>query len=65
VSNSYVWAILLALLAATAAIDVWLGLDGVPGNTFSANLRRLGRHWPFTRLVVCFGLGVVAGHLYW
>lgn len=64
-SNTYVWLILLALLATTAAIDVWLGLDDKPGNTFSANIRRLGRAWPFTRLVWCFALGAITGHLYW
>ncbi len=46
-------------------LDVYLALDRRDGNTYSERLRALGRVWPPARLILSFGMGMLAGHLYW
>jgi hypothetical protein len=59
-------AITMAIVfAAIIAFDVYLALDSVKANTISARLRAWGKAWPPTRLIITFGLGVLAGHLWW
>ena len=58
-----VTAILMAVLfVAICALDVYLALDGRDGNTYSERLRAL---WPPAKLLLVFGMGLLAGHLYW
>lgn len=46
-------------------LDVYLALDGRTENTYSERLRAMGKVWPATRLLITFGMGLLAGHWYW
>lgn len=48
----------LSIVAILIAVDVWLALDNVPGNTWSEILRDLSKH----TLFVPWSLGVLLGH---
>ncbi len=50
---------------AIVALDVYLALDRRDENTYSERLRALGKVWPPARLLLTFGMGLLAGHLYW
>lgn len=61
-------AVALAMLGITAAIliwDIYLATDDTKANTISAVSRRIGKMWPFTRIVIPFAMGVVVGHIWW
>jgi hypothetical protein len=57
--------IMVIMFVGIIILDVYLAVDKVPDNTYSANLRLLAKYWPPSRLIVVFGMGMLAGHLYW
>lgn len=57
--------VMVAAFLALVGLDVWLALDGRTENTYSERLRAMGKAWPATRLLLSFGMGLLAGHLYW
>lgn len=54
-----------AAFLSIVGLDVYLALDGRDENTYSERLRALGRVWPPARLLITFGMGLLAGHLWW
>ena len=57
--------VMVAAFLGLVGLDVWLALDGRSENTDSARLRAMGKAWPASRLLLAFGMGLLAGHLYW
>jgi hypothetical protein len=57
--------IMAGAFVALVGLDVLLAVDGRPENTYSERLRALGKAWPAARLLIAFGMGLLAGHLYW
>jgi hypothetical protein len=50
------------VVAVVIAVDVWLAVDGRPGNTYSEILRRWGDRWPVLVGALAFGMGLLLGH---
>ena len=55
---------IVALTAMTllVVLDVYLATDRRRGNTYSELLTRLGKIWPPIRLLLSFGMGLLAAH---
>lgn len=47
------------------AIDVYLAVNKRKGDTYSEVLRKLGRKWTPLIMLICFGMGLLAGHWWW
>lgn len=56
---------LLVWITSAIAYDLWVCLAMTPEQTISAFLLRLSLRWPLLPLAICFGIGVLAGHLFW
>lgn len=54
-----------AAFVAIVGLDVYLALDDKRGNTYSEIIRKAGKAWPFTRLLMAVSMGVLLGHWYW
>lgn len=61
-SRKYVTATIIIGVLLIAAWDVVLALDGIKANTITAVLRRVPAGVP---VFLSFGLGLIAGHLWW
>ena len=48
-----------SVTAAVLAFDVWLALDGTPGNTISQTV------WASKSVPLAFAAGFLCGHLFW
>jgi len=46
-------------------IDVALALNKRRGDTYSEVLREIGKKWTSAIMLMCFGMGVLAGHWWW
>lgn len=57
--------VMVAAFLGLVGLDVYLALDGRPENTYSERLRVMSKAWPPARLLLSFGMGLLAGHLYW
>lgn len=61
-SRKTVGIIIIVGVLLIAAWDVVLALDGIQANTITAVLRRVP---PGVPVFLSFGLGLIAGHLWW
>jgi len=64
-SNAGTVVVMAILFLLVIGIDVWLALDKKVGNTYSERIRAWGKIWPPFRLILSFGMGVLAGHWFW
>ena len=55
--------IMVAFVVAIIAVDVVLARAG--GGTYSEVLRDAGERWMPLIMLVCFGMGLLAGHWWW
>lgn len=64
-NNSLVISLMCAMFVGIVGLDVYLALDDRDGNTYSELIRKAGKAWPFTRLLMAVSMGVLLGHWYW
>jgi len=64
-SNSAVAVLMAVMFVVIIGIDIWLAIDKRKGNTYSERLRAWGKAWPPVRLLITFGMGLLAGHWWW
>lgn len=64
-SNTAVAILMASIFLIVIAVDIWLALDDRKGNTYSERLRSWGKAWPPLRLLIAFGMGLLAGHWWW
>jgi len=64
-TKEVVTALMGVFFVGIVGLDVWLAVDDRDGNTYSELIRKAGKTWPFTRLVMAVSMGVLLGHWYW
>lgn len=64
-TNLHTAIVMAVFFVVIIGLDVWLALDGRKGNTYSERLTAWGKAWPPLRLLIVFGMGLLAGHWYW
>jgi len=47
------------------AIDIVLALNKRKGDTYSEVFRKAGKRWMPLIMLMCFGMGLLAGHWWW
>ena len=46
-------------------IDIFLAINKRKGDTYSEVLRAAGKKWMSLIMMICFGMGLLAGHWWW
>lgn len=64
-NNITVAIIMAGLFVGIIGLDIVLALDKHDGNTYSERMRAWAKIWPPLRLIIMFGMGLVAGHWWW
>lgn len=64
-SNLVVSIIMAIVFVAIVAWDVYLALDGRRANTISARIRDWDRKLGGVKIIISFGMGLLAGHWWW
>lgn len=57
--------ILITFPVVFIAIDIYLAVDKIGGNTYSEILRKTGRKWMPLIMIISFGFGLLCGHWWW
>lgn len=61
----YTIIIMTVLPAVFIAIDIVLAVNKRKGDTYSEILREAGKKWTPLIMIMCFGMGLLAGHWWW
>lgn len=64
-SPSAVVILMICLFVVIIGVDVYLALDKVKENTFSAVLREKAKKWLPLVILICYGMGLLTGHWFW
>lgn len=56
---------IIGLILGIIGFDIYLALDKVKGNTYSAVIRSAGKKWMPLVLIASFGMGLLCGHWWW
>lgn len=64
-SPTYTIVIMVAFVVVIIAVDVVLAVRSPGGDTYSEVLRAAGERWMPLVMLVCFGMGLLAGHWWW
>ena len=62
---AYAIAITLLVFSGVIGIDIALAVNKRQGDTYSEVIRTAARKWWPLALMICFGMGLLAGHWFW
>lgn len=57
------WIFMALSFVVLVGVDIWLAVT--ERETYSERIRFWGKVWAPSRLLITFGLGLLAGHWYW
>ena len=64
-SAELVTVFMIVVIAGFVGVDVYLAVDGKPGNTYSEIIRKAGAKWFPLVAIIIFAFGLLTGHWWW